>query len=200
MPLHRTFALGPDGRVQGRITTGHAAVHGRHFGFRHAKVVGNTGHVFGAQIAFFQCANAVFGFAQVEKQLLLRGCRTELHHRPAAQDVFLNGRADPPHRVGRKAEALFRVKTFHGLHQPDVGFGNHFGLWQPVAAIAHGNFGGQSQVRRHHFVRRVGVLMVHPAFGQHIFFVRFQHRELADVLHVAVQALFRRRGRQICIR
>ena len=38
---------------------------------------------------------------------------------------------------------------------------------------------------------RLGVLMVDPALGQHVFLFRLQQRKLANLLHVAVQPLFR---------
>ena len=46
---------------------------------------------------------------------------------------------------------------------------------------------------------RLGVLMIHPAFGQHVFFLGFQQGELADFLHVTVQTLFGTGGRKIGI-
>ena len=40
--------------------------------------------------------------------------------------------------------------------------------------------------RCHHFVGGVGVLVLDPPFGQHIFFFRVQHGKFANFLKIAV--------------
>ena len=83
------------------------------------------------------------GLAQVEEQLLLGGGGAHLHQRPRAQHVFLDRGADPPHRIGRQAEALVGLEALDRLHQPDIAFGNDFGDRQAIAAIAHGDLGDE---------------------------------------------------------
>ena len=128
LPLHGALALGPDGRVQRGIATGHPAVHADDFLFGHAKVIGDLGDVLGAQITFFQRTDAGLGLAQVEEQLFLRGGCAQLHQRPRPQDVFLDRGTNPPHCIGRQTEALFRVEPFDRLHQAHIGLGNNLGL------------------------------------------------------------------------
>ena len=155
--------------------------------------------MFRTQVTVFQRADAAFGLTEVEEQLFLGRRGAKLHKAPGPQDVFLNRRTDPPHCVGRKAEALFRVETFHSLHQTHVGLGNHFGLRQAIAAIAHRDFRRQTQVACDQLVSRVSVLIFDPAFGQHVFLFRLKQRELANFLKVPAQAGFRGRRRKVFI-
>src|SRR5882757_3367272 len=45
-------------------------------------------------------------------------------------------------------------------------------------------------------VRRVAVAMLPPALGQHVFILRFQHREPPDLFKIACVAEFGRQNRQ----
>ena len=141
--------------------------------------------MFGPQVAFLEGRDLALGLAKVEEQLLLRGGRAHLHERPATQDVFLDRGADPPHGVGRQAEALVGIEFLDGLHEADVALGNHFADRQAVAAIAHGDLGHEAQVRGDEAMRGLGVLVLGPAFGEHEFFVFRKHGELADFRQVS---------------
>jgi hypothetical protein len=81
-------------------------------------------HVFGAQIAILERLHIVFHAAEVEEQLLLRCGGADFDQAPAAQDEFLHRRLDPPHRIGREAEAAIGIEFLHALHQADIAFGN----------------------------------------------------------------------------
>jgi hypothetical protein len=85
--------------------------------------------------------------------------------------------------------ALVRIEALHRLHQGDVALRDHLADRQPIAAIAHGDARDETQVRRHELVGGLRVLMLLPALGQHELFLRLQHRELADFLEVARQAV-----------
>ena len=61
---------------------------------------------------------------------------------------------------------------------------------QAVAAIAHGDLGDEAQMAGDELVRRVAVAMLAPALGQHVFFLRFQHREPPDFFEIAGKAAF----------
>jgi hypothetical protein len=97
----------------------------------------------------------------------------DLHERPRAQDVFLDGCLDPPHRIGGEAEALVRLEALDRLHEPDIALRDHLGDRQAVAAIADGDLGNQPQMAGHEALRRIEVAVLAPAFGQHVFLVRF---------------------------
>ncbi len=64
--------------------------------------------------------NFVFQAAEIEKQFFLCGGSANFNQRPAAQNIFLYRSAYPPHGIGGEAEAFFRVKFFHRLHQADI--------------------------------------------------------------------------------
>src|SRR5881398_1020385 len=46
----------------------------------------------------------------------------DLHHPPVVHDVADDVRADPPDRVGRKADTAVRVEVLDRLEQADVAF------------------------------------------------------------------------------
>jgi hypothetical protein len=115
--------------------------------------------------------------------------------RPAAQDEFLDRGLDPPHRIGREAEAAIGIEFLHTLHQADVPFGNQLGHRQTVAAIAHRDLGNETQVAGHQLRSRLGITMFLIPLGKHVFLLCGQERELADFRQIAVEAGFtRQRG------
>ena len=113
----------------------------------------------GRRSPLFERRDLALGLAQVEEQLLLRRRGAHLHERPGAQDVFLDGGLDPPHRVGGQPEPLLRLKPLHGLHQADIAFRHHLGNRQAVAAIAHRDLGDETEVAGDKAMRRVGIAM-----------------------------------------
>src|SRR6185295_14893299 len=94
-----------------------------------SKMVGERRDMLGRQVAFLDRVDLVFGFAQVEEELLLVGRRTEFDEAPRAQDVFLDRGTNPPHRICRKTEALVRFEALDRLHKTDISFGNDLGDW-----------------------------------------------------------------------
>jgi len=139
---------------------------------------------FRLQVAVIDGLHLALQAAQVEEQLLLGGCGAHLHQRPGVQDVFLDRRADPPHRVGRQAEAAIRVEALDRLHHADIALRDQLGEGQAVAAIAHRDLGDEAQMAGDQPMRRLGVFRLLPALGKHVFFVRLQHRELTDLLEI----------------
>ena len=104
------------------------------------------------------------------------------------QDIFLDGGADPPHGVGREPEAALRVEALHGLHQADIALRDDLVHGQAVAAIAHGDLGDQPQMAGHQPMRRLDVLVLTKALGEHVFLARLEHREAPDLVQVAREA------------
>ena len=153
----------------------------------------------GAHVAILQRADLALGLAEIEEELLLRRGRAQLDHAPGAQDVFLDRRADPPHRIGREPEPLVRIEALHRLHQPDIRLGNHLGGRQAVAAIAHRDLCREPQMRGHQTMRRLGVAAFDPGLGEHEFLVRLQHGKFPDLREIPAHSLLRRRGRKICV-
>ena len=90
--------------------------------FADAEPVRDRLDMLGPKIALLQRRNLALHLAQIEEQLLLAGRRAHFDERPRAQDILLNRRADPPHRIGREAEALVGLEALDGLHQADIAF------------------------------------------------------------------------------
>ena len=61
---------------------------------------------------------------------------------------------------------------------------------QAIAAIAHGDLGHEPQMAGDELLGRAGVAVLLLALGEHEFFVRLQHRELADFLKIRLKATF----------
>jgi hypothetical protein len=127
----------------------------------------------------------------------LRGRGAHFHERPGMQDIFLDRGANPPHGIGREAEPALRIEALDRLHHADIALGDELGNRQAVAAIAHGDLGHQSQMAGDQLMRGIGVAMLAPAFGEHVFLLRLQHRELADLGEVARQVAVGRQDREI---
>ena len=145
------------------------------------------GDLFRVQIAAINRLNLALDAAQIEKQLFLCGRGADFHQRPATQNIFLNRGLNPPHRIGGQTKAFFRVKFLDRMHHPDIAFRNQIRDRQAIAAIAHGDFGHQTQVAGHQLMRSLHITALCPVFGQHIFLIRRQHGKLPDLVHITRQ-------------
>ena len=141
----------------------------------------------GLEVAFLERVDLVLHPAEVEEQLLLRRGGAHLHQAPRAQDEFLDRGADPPHRVGREAEAAVGLELLHALHQADIAFADQLADRQAVAAVAHRDLGHEAEVRIDQLRRGLGVAMLAPALGEHIFFLGAEDREFLDLGEIAVE-------------
>ena len=184
-PVHpfAGFAVVADRRVE-RGVAAETAVHVDHVLLGDAKTLGDQLDLIGLEIAFLERGDLALGLAQVEEQLLLIGGGAHFHQRPRAQDVFLDRGLDPPHGVGREPEALFGLEALDRLHQADIAFGDDFRNRQAVAAIAHGDLGHEAQMAGDELVRGFTIAVLAPAARQHVFLLRFQHREPADFFQI----------------
>src|SRR3546814_9273617 len=82
---------------------------------------------------------------------------------------FLNRGTNPPHCVSREAEAAIGLELLHTLHQADIAFGDQFADRQAVTAIAHGDLGHETQVRRNELRGSFRVFMFGITLCEHIF-------------------------------
>jgi hypothetical protein len=78
----------------------------------------------------------------------------------------------------------FSGSKLHRLHQADIALRDDLGDRQAVAAIAHRDLGDEAEMAGDEFVRRITVAMLTPALGEHVLFLRLQHREPADFFQV----------------
>src|SRR5499427_7333080 len=185
-----------DRGVERGVAAAEPAVHVDHIRLGDAELPGDDLHLVRSHVALVEHSNLVLGLAQVEEQLLLVHGGAHLHQRPRAQDVFLDRRLDPPCGIGGEPEALVRLEAFDRLHQADIALRDHFGDRQAIAAMAPGDPGNEAQMTVDELVRRLVVAVLTPALGEHVLFVRFQHREPPDFLKIICEARFGRKDRQ----
>src|SRR5215831_4429657 len=179
-----------DRGVERGVAAAEPAVHVDHVGLGDAELPGDDLHLVWSHVALVEHSNLVLGLAQVKEQLLLVHGGAHLHQRPRAQDVFLDRRLDPPCGIGGEPEALVRLEAFDRLHQTDVALRDQFGDRQAIAAMAPGDLGNEAQMTIDELVRRPVVAVLAPALGEHVLFVRFQHRDPLDFLKIAGEAGF----------
>jgi hypothetical protein len=65
-----------------------------------------------------------------------------------------------------------------------IALGDHLGDRQAVAAIPHGDLGDQAQMAGDQPVGGFTVAVLTPALGQHVLFLRFQHREPPNLFEI----------------
>ena len=131
-----------------------------------AEALGDELDLVRAHVALIEHRNLALGLAQAEEQFLLVGRGAHLHQRPRAQDVFLDGRLDPPHGIGGEPEALLGLEAFDRLHQADMAFRDYVGDRQTVAAIALGDLSDETQMAGDELMRGVAITVLAPALGQ----------------------------------
>lgn len=163
----------------------HAAIHRNYFIFRDVQLGRDMLNVFGFEVAFFNSLNLALDLTQIEKQLLLCRRGADFHQRPRPQDIFLDRRPDPPHGIGRKPKAAFRIKALDRLHHAHIAFRNQLGDGQSIAPVAHGDFGDKAQMTSDHFVCGFRIFVLGPCLGEHIFLILSQHRKFANILQIA---------------
>ena len=79
---------------------------------------------------------------------------TRLHERRTYS--WIDG-ADPPHGVGREAEALVGLEALDRVHEADIALRDHLGNGQAIAAIAHGDLGHEPQMGGDELLGRAGI-------------------------------------------
>src|ERR1700730_2375230 len=93
---------------------------------------------------------------------------------------------DPRHRVSGKAKTSFGLKAVQCLHQPDVAFGDDFRNGQTIAAVAHGDSRGETQMACDKLVRGITVTVLATTFGELVLLVPFEHLETPDVVQITL--------------
>jgi len=93
------------------------------------------------------------------------------------QNVFLDCRTNPPHRVGREAEPAVWIELLCCLHQPDIPFGDQISDRQAVSRKTTGDFDHQAQMAADEIPQRGFVAMISPGKGEFQLALRAQHRK-----------------------
>src|SRR5688572_32668911 len=121
LPLAFAVLAAAQRRVEaGVAAVAHAAIHRDHLVLGNSEVAGDLRDVGGLEVALLEGVDLVLHPPQVEEQFLLRGGGAHLHQAPRAQDEFLDRGTNPPHGVGRQAEAAVGLEFLHALHQADI--------------------------------------------------------------------------------
>lgn len=175
-----------DRRVERRIA-GEPLVHRDDFGFRNVQRRCDVLDLLGLQITLVKGLDLALEATQVEEQPLLIGGRAHFDERPRAQDIFLDRGLDPPHGIGRQAEAAFRIELLDGLHEADIAFGNDFADRQAITAIAHGDLRHKAQMAGHELMGRLAIVMLLVPLGEHVLFLRLEHGKFTDFVKVTVE-------------
>ena len=90
---------------------------------------------------------------------------------------------------------IFGLVAVQRVHQADIAFGDDFGDRQTVAAVAHGDLCGETQVTVDKRIGGIAVAGIAPAFCEFVLMVLFEHCKAPDVVKIAVTAslLYERR-------
>src|ERR1700737_1418287 len=171
-----------------RFIAAKASIHIDDILVRDIEALCDRGDMIGMQVTALECRDLAFCRTQFEEELLLVRGSADFHEGPRTQDVILDGSPDPPDCVGGKAKALFRFKAIDCLHQADVAFGDVFRNGKTVTAIAHGDFGGETQMTCDKLIRGISVAVLAPTFGEAVLLVSFQHLEAPDIAEITLAA------------
>src|SRR5690606_35979844 len=146
-----------------------------------------------------QSLHLAFHLAEVEEKppLVRRGAH--LHDAPRAQDIFLNSRLDPPHRICSQAEAAVGFDFLDGLHAADITPGADFSDGSAIAAISHGDLRHEPQMAGYKLMRGVGVAMLVITLREHVLLFRLKHGKSTDFLEIAGETTLARYNAWQCL-
>jgi hypothetical protein len=83
------------------------------------------------------------------------------------------------------------LESLDRLHQAYIAFRDDPGNRQSVAAIAHGYLGHEPEMAGDKVMCRVAIVVLAPAFGEHVLLLGFQHRKFADLGEVSEGRILR---------
>src|SRR5690606_9469303 len=109
---------------------------------------------------------ALFGSAQIEKQLALSFGGSDFDNTPVAQNEFVDFSLDPVHGKGHQTNTFFRVEALDGLHQADIAFLNQITEGESIAVVGAGNVHYKTQMGHNQLACSVEVAVVVEIFCQ----------------------------------
>ena len=122
---------------------------------------------------------------EVEEEGFMRGGRAGAHNRPVAEDVVLNGRANPPGRISREADTALRFEASRCLHQADIAFLDKVAIGKTVVAETRRKRDHEPHIGACQLMQGVFVLVLFPAPGEVELAALVQKRHRHRALHVA---------------
>ena len=173
-------------RVERGVRAGQARIHQRHVVARHAERAGDLLVEVGlAAHPLRPLRQPRPQPPQVEEQGLLRRGGAAADDRPVAQDVVLDGGADPPGGIGGKAHLALRLEAGRRLQEPDMALLDEIAHRQAEMAEARGDGDDEAHMGRGQAVQRLLVLPLLPAHGELVFLLPVEigrlHRRPNDV-------------------
>ena len=172
LPLHVAFFA--HGRIEGTVHRTQARGHAVDIHFADLEFLGNMLAVFRVDRGPVDIPDLGPQAAQIEEKRLLGGGCPGPHDRPVAQDIVLDGGADPPAGIGRKADIAARFEPVGRLHQPDIAFLDQVGEGQAVALVAGGQGNHETDMGFGQPVQRMVVALLAPEARQFLFFLTLQ--------------------------
>src|SRR2546425_2966591 len=134
---------------------------------------------------------------EIEEELALRLRGADLHQPPVVDDVPDDVGADPPDRVGRKADSAVGVEVLDRLEEPDVPLLDQVEEIVEGALVLARDHHDQAQVRRDELPSRLALALLVPAERQLVLLLAREDGDAADLGEVALEGVDRdeRRGR-----
>ena len=135
---------------------------------------------------------------QVEEQAFLRRRGADPDDRGVANHVFLDGREDPPRRIGREPHLTLDVETVGRLKQPDIALLDEIADRQAVTAELGGDSHHQADMRRYQLAKRALVPALAPTSRKIGLVLALQNRRVHDGRDIAPVAAVGIRCRSLC--
>src|SRR5438034_1778644 len=173
----------PDGRVDRDVARREALLHLDHFLLAHVEALGDELRAGREALALEPLAL----LGEVEEELALRLRGADLHQAPVVHDVADDVGADPPHRVGREADAAVGVEVLDRLEETDVALLDEVEQVVEGALVLARDHHDQAEVGRDETPRRLPVLVLVPAHGELVLLLAREDGDAADLGEVALE-------------
>src|SRR5437867_3343697 len=173
----------PDGRVDRDVARREALLHLDHLLLAHVEALGDQ--LWTGREALALESLALLG--EVEEELALRLRGADLHQAPVVHDVADNVGADPPHRVGREADAAVGVEVLDRLEQTDVPLLDQIEEVVEGALVLARDHHDEAEVGSDEAPRGLAVLVLVPAHGELVLLLAREDGDAADLGQVALE-------------
>src|SRR6059036_3543591 len=173
----------PDGRVDRDVARREALLHLDHLLLAHVETLSDQLRAGREALALEPLAL----LGEVEEELALRLRGADLHQAPVVHDVADDVGADPPHRVGREADAAVGVEVLDRLEETDVALLDEVEQVVEGALVLARDHHDQAEVGRDETPCRLPVLVLVPAHGELVLLLAREDGDAADLGEVALE-------------